>query len=168
MQIPKRASQVLHASKRHEDRHMSAEAAERIKKTIDDLERHQRPQAVQDVSTAVQKGDLSENAEYHEARARLSRIDTRLFNLKEKLKNAVIIEKGSAEGKVRIGSTVVLETDGKRKTYEILGSLESDPSQNRISHSSPLGSALLDRKVGDKVTIQTPRGEKTYFVLDVA
>jgi len=167
MQIPKRASQVLHASKRHEDRHMSAEAAERIKKTIDDLERHQRPQAVQDVSTAVQKGDLSENAEYHEARARLSRIDTRLFNLKEKLKNAVIIQKGNADGRVRIGSTVTLESNGERKTYEILGSLETDPSRNKISHRSPLGSALMDHTVGDEVAVQTPRGEAVYRVVEV-
>jgi transcription elongation factor GreA len=131
------------------------------------LENRQRPQAVKDVSTAVQKGDLSENAEYHEARARLSRTDTRIFNLKEKLKTAVIIEKGSDDGRVKIGSTVVLEVNGKQRTYEILGSLETDPSRNRISHESPLGSALLDHKVGDTVTVKTPSGEVTYAIIEV-
>lgn len=158
---------MLHASNRQDDQFITAEAIERIKRTLDDLENRQRPQAVKDVSVAVQKGDLSENAEYHEARARLSRTDTRIFNLKEKLKNAVIIEKGSGDGRIKIGSTVVLEVNGKQRTYEILGSLETDPAHNKISHQSPLGSALLNHVAGETVTVQTPSGEVTYTIIEI-
>ncbi len=123
---------------------------------------------MEDLSVAVQKGDLSENAEYQDARARLSRIDGRIFGLKERIKNAIPIEEGvGASGRVRIGSTVVLRAAGQEKTFQILGSHESNPARGRISHLSPLGAALLDHAVGENVTITTPQGETTYEILEV-
>lgn len=106
-----------------------------------------------DVSEAVQKGDLSENAEYQEAKARLSRIDGRIFSLKERIKNAIPIVEGEATGRVQLGSTVTLRVNERERSYRVVGPSETNPSQGRISHLSPLGVALIDRAVGESVSV---------------
>lgn len=171
MRLPKRRSQILQLSPFARDdgnAYLTASAIERLKRQLSDLEQHERPKTVEDLSVAVQKGDLSENAEYQDARARLSRIDGRIFSLKERIKNAKLIAEGAnASGRVQIGSTVVLRVAGREKTYQILGSYESNPSRGRISHVSPLGAALLDHAAGESVTITTPQGETTYEIVEV-
>jgi len=168
MQIPKRRSQLL---KIQDDENLSVyltpQALERLKKSLDDLMR-ERPQVVEDLRIAVQKGDLSENAEYQDAKARLGRIDGRIFATKEKIKNAVMIEKGpDASGRIRLGSTVLLSINGRQKAYSIVGPQESNPTQGRISHISPLGAALLGHSVGETVTLHTESGDVMYGVVDV-
>jgi transcription elongation GreA/GreB family factor len=125
-----------------ETNELTAEAVERLKRTLEKLEHDERPKIVEDLSHAITLGDFSENAEYQDAKARLARIDGRIFGLKERVKNAVIIEQGPADGKIRLGSTVTVKTNGKEKTFRILGPQEADPTRGRISHLSPLGSAL--------------------------
>lgn len=171
MRLPKRRSQILQLSPFARDdgsAYLTAAAIERLKKQLLDLEKIERPKTVEDLSVAVQKGDLSENAEYQDARARLSRIDGRIFGLKERIKNATVIAEGAgATGRVQIGSTVVLRVAGREKTYQILGSYESNPSRGCISHLSPLGAALLNHTVGESVTISAPQGETTYEIVEV-
>ncbi len=166
MQLPKRRHQTL---KIHEDEGpelLTAGAIERMHRSLADLKAVQRPQAVTDLSEARAKGDLSENAEYQEAKGRLSRIDGRIFSLTERLKRAVVIER-STGGEIRLGSCVIVEVNGKQKTYDIVGPREADPSRGRISHVSPLGEALTGHVAGDTVTFDAPSGPVTYRVVGV-
>lgn len=168
MQLPKRRAQLL---KIHNDQDemipMTQRGYQKLVADLEDLEKHQRPQAISDVSVAVQKGDLSENAEYTEAKFRLANIDGRIFSIKERLKRASIIEAGSASGAIRLGSSVTLRGASGEKTYHIVGPHESNPSRGRISHVSPLGAALMGHSVGDTVTIETPRGKDEYIIQEL-
>lgn len=167
MQIPTRRAQKIPRDDGGPV-HLTQEAIERIKRTIHDLEKKQRPQAVEDVSRTVALGDLSENAEYQEAKFRLRHIDGRLFGLKDRLKRASLIENDpQTAGRVALGSTVTLERDGKRLTYRIVEEVETNPSRGLLSHRSPLGVALLNQKVGDQVQVKTPNGEASYTILEI-
>lgn len=146
--------------------YLTLDAIAGLKRELERLDKVERPQAVHDVAEAQQKGDLSENAEYQEARARLSRIQRRIFNLEERLKRAKPIEKQTG-GRVGLGSIVVLKHDGKTKTYTLVGPHEADILRGRISYLSPLGAALLNHVVNDIVQIQTEQGEKEYTILKV-
>ena len=112
-------------------------------------------------------GDLSENAEYSEARDKQAEIEDRISQIETILKNAVIIKKRS-HSIVEIGSTVIIKKDGGAETvYIIVGSEEADMTTGKISHQSPIGNALLGHKKDDSVLIQTPRGEVTYKIIEV-
>lgn len=167
MQIPKRRSS-LHRKHQERDDHLSAAAVERIRKTIDTIERFERPKAVEELSATREMGDLSENAAYSEAKARVARLDGKLFSLKERLKHAILIRPGAdASGRARIGSTVTVEIRGKRKTYEITGSLETDPAAGRVSHLSPLGAALLGKKAGETAVVVAGGKRVEYVIAEV-
>ena len=168
MQVPRRRSQSLRIRDNDDlTVHLTPSALEHLKKLLIDLG-HERPQAVEDLRIALQKGDLSENAEYQDAKARLMRIDGRIFSTKEKIKNAVLIEQGPDDsGRVRLGSTVVVSVDGRQKMYSIVGPQESDPAKGRISHVSPLGAALIGHAVGETVTIETENGAVMYGIIEV-
>lgn len=166
MQLPRRRSQQM-VQRGPETNELTAEAVERLKRTLEKLERDERPRIVEDLSHAITLGDFSENAEYQDAKARLARIDGRIFGLKERIKNAVIIEQGPADGKIRLGSTVTVKTNGKEKTFRILGPQEADPSRGRISHLSPLGSALLFHVAGEIVNFDAPGGIVKYEIIRV-
>ncbi|MBU0540633.1 transcription elongation factor GreA [Patescibacteria group bacterium] len=167
MQIPKRKSQMLRAVDNDEVIFLTPDAIFRLKRERERLDKVERPQAVRDVAEARQKGDLSENAEYQEARARLSRLQSRIFNIDERSKRAKPIEKQTS-GRVGLGSTVVLNHGGKKQTYLLVGPHEADILRGRISHLSPLGAALLDHVVNDVVRIQTEQGEKEYTIISVS
>jgi transcription elongation factor GreA len=168
MQLPLRRSQ---RNKIHDDEgplYLTVAGIKLKEKELERLEKRDQPRAVEDVSVAVAKGDLSENAEYHEARGRLSHIQARVFALKDQLRRAVTInETQGPSGRVQIGSTVVLEQEEKEKTYQIVGPQETNPSRGRISHLSPLGAALLGKKVGEDVIIKTDASETTYKVTSI-
>lgn len=136
---------------------------QKLKDTLERLQHQDRPQAVKDVTEAVQKGDLSENAEYQEAKMRLSRIDSRIFSLKERIKNAIPIVEQTSTGRVQMGSSVTVRVRGIERTYRIVGPSETNPTQGRISHVSPLGSALMGCAVGDRVMVN----EMEYEVIGV-
>ncbi|MBI4457976.1 transcription elongation factor GreA [Candidatus Uhrbacteria bacterium] len=168
MQVPKRKSEMDRLAGRQEDHYMTAEKVRRLKADLEDLERVQRPKAVEDLTKAREMGDLSENAAYTEAKARLGRIDGRVLSIKDRLKNAIIIETGAdPSGKIRIGSTVVLMINGNRRTYQILGSQETNPAAGRISHLSPLGKALIDRRAGETVTVAANGRDIVYTIVEV-
>jgi transcription elongation GreA/GreB family factor len=161
-----RRSQQL---KRHDDSadvHLTAEGLRRLHDEIRRLE-EQKPQAIEDVVRTGQFGDFSENAEYQEAKFRLRRIDARIFQLKERLKRVKVIEKPIQDGTVQVGSTVTVEAQGKRSTYEIVGPNEANPGRGRISYLSPLGSALLHHQVGDEVGVKTEDREMRYKLLEI-
>lgn len=136
------------------DRYLTPEKARRLEDDLKVLDSVERPKAIADLSAAKEMGDLSENAAYTEAKARLARIEGRMHSIRERLKNAVFIEKGpGSEGEAKLGATVIVRVNGKEKAYELVGAQETDPSRGRISYLSPLGAALMDRKAGESFTV---------------
>ncbi len=148
---------------------MTAGKIERLKNDLHNLEKNQRPVAVEELSAALAKGDLSENAEYHDAKTRLSRIDGSIFSIKERLKRAIIIDESSAPGgRIRLGSIVILEPGpGVRRTYQIVGPQETDPSRGRISHLSPLGKALLNHTAEETIEVNVQGKTIKYKIAEV-
>lgn len=122
----------------------------------------QRGDIADKIAEARDYGDLSENAEYDSAREEQGLVETRIAEIEDILMNAEEI-KTSKSTKVRIGSSVELH-NGKVAVYTIVGPVEADPINGKISNESPLGIALMDKAVGDKVTITTPKGDTTYTV----
>lgn len=134
-----------------------------MKKQLIDLETKQRPTAVKEVQRTQEMGDLSENAAYQEAKFRLRRINSKITVIEEKLKVAIPIQTNDSDT-VQIGSTVVLINNGLERIYQIVGSAETNPAQGRISHSSPLGQALLGHRPQTEITL--PSGQK-YLLKDI-
>lgn len=169
MQIPQRRSQINRIRDAESlSRELTPESLERLKRTLHTLEKIERPKIVVDLSHALTLGDFSENAEYQDAKHRLSRIDGRIFGLKERIRLAIVIEGGpSATGAAAIGSTVRIKSNGKETAWKILGSQESNPSRGQISYLSPIGSALITKKPGDRVEVTTPKGTTIYEIISV-
>ena len=148
--------------------YVSAEGLERLKKELQELKTIGRREAANRIEVAKALGDLSENAEYHEAKDALALLESHIFEIDEVIKNAQIIEEqGGKTGVIHVGSTVEVEVRGKTKTFSIVGSNEADPSQGRISNESPIGVALLGAKVGEEVEVSTPAGAVEYKILKV-
>jgi len=146
--------------------YLTQEGLAELKKEYDELSKVRRPEVVERVSQARDQGDLSENAEYHAAREELSFIDGRIDELEELLKNVVIIEDAKGET-VALGSKVTLKVNGKDEVYSVVGEWEADPKERKISHESPLGKALIGKKVGEAVEVEAPAGKITYTVIAV-
>jgi transcription elongation factor GreA len=125
------------------------------------------PELIKAVEHTKSHGDLSENAAYQDAKHTLRRTNGRILKMKNKIKRAIIIEKGETDT-VQVGSTIVVESGGKKSTFELLGSHESDPAKGRISDTSPLGKLLLGKKVGDEVVLKLESGaEAGYTIIEV-
>ena len=118
------------------------------------------------IAEARDYGDLSENAEYDSAREEQGLVETRIAEIEDILMNAEEI-KAKKSSKVQLGSTVEVK-NGKTVTYHIVGPVEADPLSGKISNESPLGVALLDKAVGDKATITTPKGDTTYTIVSIS
>jgi transcription elongation factor greA len=116
------------------------------------------------IAAARDFGDLSENAEYDAAREAQGLLETRITEIETILQNASIIQAGSSSTVV-LGSTVELEANGKMVTYTVVGPVEADPLEGKVSNESPIGQALMGKAVGDTVTISTPKGELAYAVV---
>jgi transcription elongation factor GreA len=114
-------------------------------------------------------GDLSENAEYVAAREELSFIDGRIDELEELIKQAVPIQESHTKGNhvVKLGSTVTVHIKGKKEVFTVVGEWEADPKDKKISHESPLGKALIGKKVGEKVEVEAPAGQLAYTIVSV-
>lgn len=119
------------------------------------------------IAEARDYGDLSENAEYDSAREEQGLVETRIAEIEDILMNAEEIKAGKSS-KVRLGSTVNIKNGKKDYSYTIVGPVEADPAQGRISNESPIGVALMDRAVGDKVKITTPKGDTEYLIEAIA
>ena len=145
---------------------LSQAALDRMTAELDELTRVKRREVVTRIKTAREHGDLKENAEYHAARAEQSFLEGRVQSLEDRLRRAVVVEE-VATGRVTVGSSVRLETDGDEVTYTIVGTTESDPAQGRLSSASPVGAALMGAVVGADVEVRTPRGPVRYRVLAV-
>lgn len=151
--------------------YLTKEGLSDLKKEYDELLKKRRPEIVARVSEARNQGDLSENAEYVAAREELSFIDGRIDELEELIKQANIIheskKKGSAQKVVKLGSKITLHINGKKEVFMLVGEWEADPIEKKISHESPLGKALIGKKVGEKVEVDAPAGKLLYTILSL-
>lgn len=126
----------------------------------------ERVSAVANLKQARDMGDLSENAAYKVARSKLSSIDSRLRRVNSIMDNAYIMS-SPRKGIVDVGSVVILDSDFGEKTFQIVNSIESDVVNGKISYYSPVGKALIGRKVNDIVIINTPKGETKYKIVKI-
>lgn len=118
------------------------------------------------IAEARDFGDLSENAEYDSAREEQGLVESRIAEIEDILLNAELIKAGG-KTKVSLGSKVELKTGKKTVMYTVVGPVEADPLEGKISNESPIGLALMSKKVGDKVTIKTPKGEIEYEIVSI-
>lgn len=118
------------------------------------------------IAEARDFGDLSENAEYDSAREEQGLVESRIAEIEDILLNAEIIKAGKGS-KVALGSKVELKTGDRTVTYTVVGPVEADPLEGKISNESPIGVALMGKKVGDVVTINTPKGEIAYEIISI-
>ncbi|WP_120717924.1 transcription elongation factor GreA [Tsuneonella amylolytica] len=144
---------------------MLAEGYERITADLKVL-RAERPKVVDAIEEARAHGDLSENAEYHAAKERQGQIEAQIADLEDRISRAQIIDPASLSGdRIVFGATVtLLDEDDKPVKYQIVGQTEADAKQGRISYNSPLGRALITKKVGDEIEVTVPSGDKFYLV----
>lgn len=120
------------------------------------------------IKTAREFGDLSENMEYSAARQDQERNEARISEIEHILANVQIITTPKSDGKVVLGSTVVLKSkDGKTKEFQVVGTVEADPLNGKISDESPIGQALIGKKEGQEVEIKTPADTTTYEIVDI-
>jgi len=126
----------------------------------------QRGEAAERIANARDHGDLRENAEYDTARDEQARMETRIADIEEILQNAEII-KAKHGSTIQVGTTVELEIKGKKVVYTVVGPVEADPLAGKISNESPIGQALLGKKVNDVVTIETPKGMVEYKIIAI-
>ncbi|MEK7514854.1 MAG: transcription elongation factor GreA [Patescibacteria group bacterium] len=148
--------------------YFSKEGLEKLKQELFDRTENVRPEIARRIREAKEQGDLSENAEYSEAKEAQAINEGRIEELKAILENAVIIDDDRKRGGiVAVGASVKVESKLGAHTYTIVGPAESDPAQGFISNESPLGSAFLGRKKGDSVDVKTPKGLTTYKIVDV-
>lgn len=143
------------------DPHITAAKLDELKKHLEHLKKVSQPQAIAETQRMAAHGDFSENAGYQVAKARLRGINNRMLEIEEYLKHAVVIEPNKDTSTVQLGHRVTIRSAAGEKTYTILGSTETNPTTGVISHSSPLGAALLGRRVGDVVTIPLARGKSS-------
>jgi transcription elongation factor GreA len=149
---------------------MTAGGFESLETEVRHLKTVERPAIIKAISSAREHGDLSENAEYHAAKERQSYVEGRLMELEDKISRAQVIDVAKLSGKdVKFGATVKLldeDTEGEI-TYQVVGEIEADVKAGRISITSPLGRALIGKKIGDAVEVNTPGGGKSYEILSV-
>lgn len=165
MQIPYRKPGKYSQIK--SDPFLTEEKFSELKNTLEKLKKHTRPIAASEVKRLAEMGDFSENTEYQMAKGRLRGINNRILVLEHQINHANLIHAPEQTTTIAVGHTVTIETNGKQKTYQILGSTESNPEQGIISHVSPLGAALIGRKAGEVVKVKGAGREVEYLVVKI-
>ena len=145
---------------------MTKEGLNHLKEQLIELTSNKRPEAVKRLADARDLGDLSENSEYAAAKQDLAFIDGRIAELEDIIHAAKVITSHS-KGQVDVGCTVTIHVNGKEDVFSLVGEWEADPMQKKISHESPLGKALMGKKVGDKVEVEAPAGKVLYKILQI-
>jgi transcription elongation factor GreA len=148
--------------------YLTPEGEAKLKAELEDLKGPKRDELSKRLRSAIQMGDLSENADYHKAKEDQGFLEGRIQELETILRNAVLIEKKQSTGIVSLGSHVTLqETGSDPETYHLVGPTEADPRKGRISHESPIGRAIIDKKVGDTAEAETPGGKIKFKIIKI-
>ena len=146
---------------------ISQEGYNKLKEELDFLTTTKRKEIAERIERAKELGDLSENAEYSEAKDAQALNEGKILELSNLLKNVTVVEAGTTKGQIAMGSKVVVSLDGKEKEYTIVSFNEADPLEGKISNESPLGVAFLHHKKGDEVEVETPRGLVKYKITKI-
>lgn len=143
--------------------YLTKEGLDELKQELEQLSKVRRPEVLSRVSQARNMGDLSENAEYTVAKDELSFIDGRIDELEELLQQVVIIT-ANHSSTIKLGSTVKVNAGKDNDVFTVVGEWEADPKERKISHESPLGKALIGKKVGETVEVEAPAGKIIYTI----
>lgn len=149
------------------DQIISQEGYDKLKKELAERINIKRLEIASRIEAAKELGDLSENAEYAEAKDEQAFNDGRVGELTALLKNVTVVQSNGDKNKVSMGSRVTAMAEGKTKEFTIVSFNEANPSEGKISNESPLGVAFLGKKKGDKAMVNTPRGQVIYKILDI-
>lgn len=151
-----------------QDYFVTSEGLKELKQELKVLVETKRPALIERVATARAHGDLSENSEYTAAREDLAFVEGRIEELEELIAKAQIIRNvKNTNHVVKLGSKVSVQINGNSQTFELVGEWEANPLEQKISHTSPLGKALLGKKQGEQVEIDAPAGKVKYHILKV-
>ena len=148
---------------------MLAEGHRKLTEQVKHLKTVERPEVVQAIEDARAHGDLSENAEYHAAKERQGQIEATIADIEDQLSRAMVIDPTTLSGdKVVFGATVTLiDEDDKKVKYQLVGQVEADAKDGKISYNSPLGRALIGRQKGEEVEVSTPSGDRYYEIAKI-
>lgn len=146
---------------------LTQEGLEKLNEELKHLINDKRKEVIERIREAAAHGDLSENADYAQAREEQSFIEGRIQEIEDTIKNAEIINTNTHRSAVTIGSTVHIKVADQEKNYTIVGSNEANPKEGKISNESLVGKALLGRKVGEKFAVITPAGDMAYEILSI-
>ena len=148
---------------------LTKEGLAELQAELDDLKQNVRPEVIGQIKEARAQGDLSENAEYHAARDRQGQVEARIKELEYLIDNATMIDEDKKSNTVQVGSTVEIKyiADNETETYYIVGSTEADPFENKISNESPIAVAIIGKKVGETVSIESPNGNYDIKIVSI-
>ncbi len=152
-----------------EESYLTRDGEAALRRELKQLVETRRPALARKLKDAVAQGDLKENADYHDAKEQLGFVEGRVQHIESVLRKAIIVDDEGASDEVRVGSTVVIQEVGtdENEEYRIVGSAEANPRQRKISQKSPIGSALLGKQVGKKVSVTTPDGEIRFKIVEI-
>ena len=148
--------------------YISKEGLEKLRHELEQMVSVRRPEVAGRIHDAKEHGDLSENAEYEDAKNEQAFVEGRIQTLDALIKNATLIDEHHSTVMVQIGSTVTVNGPDGEESFTIVGSTEARPTEGRISNESPVGRALLGRRKGDKITVRVPAGDISYAVVGIA
>ena len=148
--------------------YLSRDGLEKLRSELDEMVSVKRPEVANRIHDAKEHGDLSENAEYEDAKNEQAFVEGRIQTLEALIKNATIIDENHSTDHVQIGSTVSVESPDGKEAFTIVGSAEAKPAEGRISNESPVGRALLGKKKGEKVVVKVPAGDFTYKIVGIS
>ncbi|MCM1370786.1 MAG: transcription elongation factor GreA [Clostridium sp.] len=148
--------------------YLTEDGLNELKKELDFLKLEKRPEVISALKDARAQGDLSENAEYDAARTEQALVESKISELEHMIENAIVIKNVSTD-KVSIGTKVKIEyvEDKDTEVYSIVGSKEADPFNNKISNESPIAQSIMNKKVGDIVSVSSPNGEYKVKILEI-
>jgi transcription elongation factor GreA len=148
--------------------YLSKEGLQKLRDELDELVNVRRAEVAARIHEAKEHGDVTENAEYEDAKNEQAFVEGRIQSLSALIKNAVIIDENTSTTHVQIGSTVELQSDNGKEKFTIVGSAEAAPAEGKISNESPVGRSLLGLKKGDTVTVSAPAGDRTYKIVRIS
>ncbi|MFN7088285.1 MAG: transcription elongation factor GreA [Candidatus Paceibacteria bacterium] len=147
--------------------YISESALRALRERLRELKTKKRREIAERLKEAKSMGDLSENAEYQEAKEAQALNEARIAELEDKIRRAVLIKKRKGQNRVEVGSTIEVKSGLRRRSFTIVGPEEADPERGYISNESPIGSAFLGKRVGDEVTVETPGGKVRYKIVKI-
>ncbi|MDD5109656.1 MAG: transcription elongation factor GreA [Patescibacteria group bacterium] len=149
--------------------YISKEGLEKLKRELEELKTVKRPEVINRIKVAREQGDLTENAEYSDAKDEQSFIEGRIIEIENLINKSVLISAngGGSNGEVTVGVTVVVDCGGRQMRYTIVGSNEANPTGGLISNESPMGRAFLGKKVGEVAVVNVPKGEMACRIVEI-